>query len=118
MTADSVSLDLEHDDKDHWMEVRRQAIKIWYDAEQTTSHPFFERFGVSATGLRIYRGALVLDSVRCDGMLLVPMFDADRNLVNLAFIPEDGQRKYLSSEHIAGNYFSSGKHVAGSLARS
>jgi hypothetical protein len=110
---DSVSLDLEHDDKERWLEVRRQAIKIWYGAEQTASHPFFDHFDVSTSGLRVYHGALVVDSMRCEGTLLVPMFDCDRNLVNLAFVPEDGQRWYLSKEHVAGNYFSIGRHKAG-----
>jgi len=100
---------------DRALDVSNQAVKLWYDAvfhkaESPTAHPFFEHFGVFVEGLRIYHGALTLDGLRCAGDLLVPMYDRDRNLRNLAFVPADGKRRYLSREHIAGTYFSIGKY--------
>jgi hypothetical protein len=90
--------------------VRRLSAKHWYEAECASTHPFFDRFKVAAPeGLRLYRGALVLDGEACEGRLLVPMTNPERHLQNLAFVAEDGQRKYLATDCVEGTYWSIGK---------
>ena len=56
--------------------------------------------------LRSYTGDLSIDGVKVDGWLMVPLRDAERALRNIAFVAPDGQRLYLSKDHVGGCYFS------------
>ena len=90
-------------------EIQQQAQEIWDGgAAAPDQHPFFACWGVSVNGLKIYRGDLSIDGVRCDGMLLVPMRDAERNLQNLAFLGVT-ERHYLSNDHVLNSYFGFGQ---------
>jgi phage/plasmid primase-like uncharacterized protein len=90
-------------------EIQQQAQEIWDGAAAAPDqHPFFACWGVSVNGLKIYRGDLSIDGVRCDGMLLVPMRDAERNLQNLAFLGLT-ERHYLSNDHVLNSYFGFGQ---------
>jgi hypothetical protein len=91
-------------------EIQQQAQEIWDGAAAAPDqHPFFACWGVSVDGLRLYRGDLSIDGVRCDGMLLVPMHDAERNLQNLTFLGLT-ERHYLAKDHFMGTYFGFGSH--------
>jgi hypothetical protein len=90
-------------------EIREQAHRIWNNAEPAEHHLFFLRWRVSVNGLKVYRGDLTIDGVKCDGMLLVPMHDAERNLQNLTFLGLT-ERHYLAKDHFMGTYFSFGSH--------
>jgi hypothetical protein len=89
-------------------QVRESAQRIWDAAAPVERHLFFSCWGVSVSGLKVYRGDLTIDGVSCDGMLLVPMLDADRKIQNLAFISLIGNRHYLSKDQVLGTYFGIG----------
>ena len=90
-------------------EIQQQAQEIWDGAAAAPDqHPFFVAWG-AVPGLKVYQGDLTIDGVGCDGTLLVPMRDAERNLQNLAFIDPIGTRRYLSEDHILGTYFALGQ---------
>jgi hypothetical protein len=99
----------EHEVEEQQAEVREQAQQIWNNAEPAEHHLFFVCWRVSVNGLKVYRGDLTIDGVKCDGMLLVPMHDAERNLQNLTFLGLT-ERHYLAKDHFMGTYFGFGSH--------
>jgi phage/plasmid primase-like uncharacterized protein len=96
-------------------ELRDRAQQLWSTSKAASvAHPFFEHWGVAVTGLKCYEGDLAIDGVSCDGLLMVPMRDSERQVANIAFVDGRGTRRYLSRDHILGLYFGmgpSGGHI-------
>jgi KaiC/GvpD/RAD55 family RecA-like ATPase len=79
--------------------------KIWDACEPATdAHPYIERKGGSADGLRVNR----------HGALVVPARDASGTLRTLQFIPPEAGAKKLN---LTGCHFDGGYHVVGTLER-
>ena len=77
-------------------QARATAQRIWYDAVPATAeHAYLTRKGVKPHGLRLSEY----------GRLLVPMYNADGELVNLQFIAKDGRKYFLRGGRLKGTYF-------------
>jgi phage/plasmid primase-like uncharacterized protein len=84
-----------------WGEARAKAKNMWKDAvKATASHPYAQRKQIKPEGLRTIRFK--------DGSeppLLVPMYNAERQLVNLQFIHADGRKHGLKGGRQADTHF-------------
>jgi hypothetical protein len=85
----------------------KQAACIWNGSQVAGDrHPFLVLWGMKAAhGLRVYWGELAIDGVRCNGMMLMPMFDEARHLQNVAFTSVLGERRYLPGGRVNGLYY-------------
>lgn len=73
-------------------------IELWGRAHGATSaHPYIERKGIRAYGVR-----------ELNGDLLVPMYDGKDNLCNIQFIQPDGSKKFKTGAKKKGAYFAFG----------
>jgi putative DNA primase/helicase len=82
-------------------EARARAAKLWERARPATNaHPYLQRKGVGAYGVRQLRE-----------LLLIPARDAHGLLHTLQFIGPDGAKRFLSGGRIAGCYFAIGRPV-------
>jgi putative DNA primase/helicase len=73
---------------------RGRAAKLWGRARPATNvHPYLQRKGVGAYGIRQLRE-----------LLLIPARDAHGELQTLQFIGADGAKRFLSGGRIAGCY--------------
>lgn len=80
-------------------EARGRAAKLWERARPATNaHPYLQRKGVGAYGVRQLRE-----------LLLIPARDAHGVLHTLQFIGPDGAKRFLSGGRIAGCYFAIGR---------
>ena len=80
-------------------DARVKAAAIWEAAEPANdNHPYLQRKQVTATGLRLSRGALV-----------VPMRDNFGTLHSLQFIQPDGEKRFLTGGRVKGCYTGLGK---------
>lgn len=73
-------------------------IELWgcgHDA--TSAHPYIERKGILAYGVKVLNGAL-----------LVPLYDGKDNLCNIQFIQADGAKKFKTGAKKKGAYFAFG----------
>ena len=73
-------------------------IGLWGRGHDATSaHPYIERKGIRAYGVKELNGAL-----------LVPMYDGKDNLCNIQFIQADGAKKFKTGAKKKGAYFAFG----------
>ena len=80
---------------------RAKAARLWGRARPASNaHPYLERKGVNAYGLR-----------QLGSMLLVPARDHSGVLHTLQFILPDGSKRFLSGGQISACYFSIGRPV-------
>lgn len=86
-----------------------QAAEYWKRCEEAVTHPYLERKGISAHGVRIYKGPFSINGTRCDGALVVPIRNKNADLCSLQFITADGTKLYLPNGEKSGCYFSIGK---------
>jgi len=85
-----------------------EAAAIWHAAQPASDdHPYLMRKGVRANGAKLYRGALVIGGMPCDGAILVPARDGPA-IHSLQFISADGQKRFLPDSRLKGCYFSIG----------
>ena len=78
----------------HRTEARARATDIWQSAPRAANdHPYLIGKGISAHGLRLYEGALV-----------IPMRDGT-DLHSLQFIAADGTKQFLRGGRVRGCYF-------------
>lgn len=79
-------------------QARVKAARLWQRAGPASdSHPYLQRKGVSAIGIRQLRD-----------MLLIPARDTAGVLHTLQFIQPDGSKRFLTGGRISGCYFSIG----------
>src|SRR5213075_3124403 len=91
------------------------AARIWREAKPADdSHPYLVAKGIKPHGLRVYRGPMALNAMKCDGALIVPARRAAGELVSLSFVAPNGEKRYLNGPRAPGCYFSIGK-VDGAL---
>lgn len=89
---------------------KERSASIWAESSPARDdHPYLKRKGVKAHGLREYRGAFLLNGMKCDGALVVPARNAAGELVSLSFISPDGEKRYMSGPREPGCYYSIGK---------
>lgn len=74
--------------------VTGNAKAYWDQAEDCTSHPYAERKGLDTTGLKKYKGRL-----------LIPAFDASGKLSSIQTIHKDGNKKFLQGCTMSGCWY-------------
>jgi phage/plasmid primase-like uncharacterized protein len=79
-------------------EAAARADAIWRDIPPCSEHPYLDRKGVRAHGVRLSRGNVV-----------IPVRDAEGLLHSLQFIGEDGGKKFLFGGRIRGGYCAIGR---------
>jgi putative DNA primase/helicase len=78
---------------------RFRALRIWDRSKPADdTHPYLVRKGVSAHGLRVYKGALV-----------VALYDTAGEMHSLQFIGARGDKRFLKGGRVAGLYFPIGR---------
>ncbi|WP_406867661.1 DUF927 domain-containing protein [Paraburkholderia fungorum] len=89
-----------------------RAVSIWNAAEAApANHPYLIRKDVPTHDLRVYRGALTIATMPCDGALIVPLYSEAGALTSLEFISPKGDKRFLpggakaGSFHVIGNDF-------------
>jgi putative DNA primase/helicase len=81
-------------------EASETARRIWSESKSATDeHPYLVKKDVKALGVR----------VSANGKLIVPLYGIDKQLHSLQFISSDGEKRFLSSGMISGNYFPIGQ---------
>lgn len=87
----------EADDMKAKAEAKERANSIWNDATKVQPHPYLDRKGVNAYG------------IKQSGESLVIPLRADGEIQSLQFINADGTKKFLTGGRIKGCYLSIGK---------
>lgn len=77
------------------------AQNIWNKAAPTEKHPYLERKQVLSHGLR--QGE--------DGRLIIPLLDAQLEIVGLEYIDDDGGKKFLTGTKKKGSFYILGEHM-------
>ncbi|MEX3614316.1 MAG: DUF927 domain-containing protein [Burkholderia gladioli] len=86
-----------------------RASAIWSGAEPAPAdHPYLTLKGVQPHDLRVYRGALKVASMVCDGALIVPLYNDAGVMTSVEFIAPDGEKRFLPGGAKAGSF-----HVIG-----
>jgi len=77
-------------------EAKAKAEKIWAEATPATKdHPYLKKKRVDPNGLRVAK----------NGRLIVPVQDIMGDIRSLQFIPEEGNKKFLTGGEVSGNFF-------------
>jgi putative DNA primase/helicase len=91
-------------------EAAERAGTIWTKAQPAPAdHRYLAAKRVQAHGLRLYRGPLAVNDMRCDGALIVPVRNGAGELQTLEFISPMGEKRFLPGGRKAGGYYSIGK---------
>ena len=79
----------------------QRAQSLWENAKPVEKHPYLERKQVLSYGLR----------QNDQGVLMIPMFDADMTIVGIQYISADGSKKFLTGSKKKGSYFILGSEI-------
>lgn len=90
-------------------EARDRAQALWKAAIPVDLHSYLKRKRVKSTGLRLYRGVLVIAGMPCNECLIVPARDTAGVIHTLEFIHADARKRFLPGGDYKGCYFSIGK---------
>jgi len=74
---------------------------IWEKSSPCEKHPYLERKQVFSHGLRQHE----------DGRLIIPLLDAQLEIVGLEYIDDDGGKKFLTGSKKKGSFFILGQHM-------
>jgi len=77
------------------------AQNIWEKSTPCEKHPYLERKQVLGHGLRQHE----------DGRLIIPLLDAQLEIVGLEYIDDDGGKKFLTGSKKKGSFFILGEHM-------
>ena len=77
------------------------AQSIWEKSTPCEKHPYLERKQVLSHGLRQHE----------DGRLIIPLLDAQLEIVGLEYIDDDGGKKFLTGSKKKGSFFILGQHM-------
>jgi len=77
------------------------AQNIWEKSTPCEKHPYLERKQVLSHGLRQHE----------DGRLIIPLLDAQLEIVGLEYIDDDGGKKFLTGSKKKGSFFILGQHM-------
>ena len=80
----------------------KRAQSLWDRAEPCERHPYLEKKGVLS-----YGGLRVNDQ----GILMLPMYDAQMTIVGIQFISPDGSKKFLTGSKKTGSFFILGQEI-------
>lgn len=84
---------------------KERAEKIWINSiYASTNHPYFIRKSIKPHGLKLYNGGLVINGMKCDGAIIVPII-YEGEICSLQFINQDGQKRFLPGGKIIDCYF-------------
>jgi phage/plasmid primase-like uncharacterized protein len=75
-------------------EAREKGQEVWEAAPEVLVHPYLEKKGISALGLRLHQGRL-----------LIPMRDSSGVIQSYQTIAADGEKRFLSGGAKKGNFF-------------
>ncbi len=90
-------------------EAAQRALAIWDQAQPAPStHAYLVAKRVQAHGLRVYRGPVAVNGMRCDGALIVPVRNAAGEIQSIEFIAPDGEKRFLPRGRKAGGYHAIG----------
>ncbi len=95
---EQIKVQREDELKKRHADAARKAQEKWALAQPVTTHPYIERKGVQANGLRVDAGAL-----------LVPLFNAAGALSSLQAINADGEKRFMNGGQVAGCFHMLGK---------
>lgn len=88
----------------------QRAREIWEKAQPAPEdHAYLTTKGVQAHGLKLYRGPLAINGLRCDGSLILPLRNAGGDLRSLEFISPQGEKRFLPGGNYKGCYFAIGQ---------
>ena len=80
----------------------KRAQSLWNQAEPCERHPYLEQKQVlSYGGLRVNK----------EGLLMMPMHDAQMTIVGIQYISADGSKRFLTGSKKKGSFFILGKEV-------
>jgi len=74
---------------------------LWNRAKPVERHPYLEKKQVLSYGLR----------EAPDGALMVPLWDADLQVVGLQYIQPDGSKRFLTGSKAGGSFFILGREI-------
>ena len=77
------------------------AQNIWEKSAPCEKHPYLERKQVLGHGLKQHE----------DGRLIIPLLDAQLEIVGLEYIDDDGGKKFLTGSKKKGSFFILGEHM-------
>ena len=77
------------------------AQNIWEKSTPCEKHPYLERKQVLGHGLKQHE----------DGRLIIPLLDAQLEIVGLEYIDDDGGKKFLTGSKKKGSFFILGEHM-------
>lgn len=86
-----------------------RAAQLWNVAQPAADHPYLVRKGVRPHGVRVHSGCLLIREMDCAGALIVPLRDSSGDLHSLEFVSPAGEKRYLPSGRVSGNYHGIGK---------
>ncbi len=87
---------------ENYNKAAKRAQSLWDQAQPCERHPYLEKKKVLS-----YGGLRVNDQ----GILMLPMHDAQMTIVGIQYIRPDGSKKFLTGSKKAGSFFILGKEV-------
>ena len=79
----------------------KRAQTAWDRAKPVEKHPYLEKKQVLSYGLRQNE----------QGVLMIPMYDANMTIVGIQYISEDGSKKFLTGSKKSGSFFILGEEI-------
>jgi len=87
---------------ENYNKAAKRAQSLWDQAQPCERHPYLEKKKVLS-----YGGLRVNDQ----GILMLPMYDAQMTIVGIQYISPDGSKKFLTGSKKTGSFFILGKEV-------
>lgn len=76
----------------------KQAMAVWNNSDPATDHPYLVKKQIKPHLSRLYKGSLI-----------IPLYSASRELVNLQFIQGDGSKRFLTGGQKAARFCTIGE---------
>jgi putative DNA primase/helicase len=87
---------------ENYNKAAKRAQSLWGQADPCERHPYLEKKKVlSYGGLRVNN----------QGMLMLPMYDAQMTIVGIQYISPDGSKRFLTGSKKGGSFFILGKEI-------
>jgi phage/plasmid primase-like uncharacterized protein len=91
-------------------EAAQRAADLWNKAQPAPAdHPYLVAKGIKPHGLKLYRGPLAVNGMRCNGALILPVRNPAGEIQTLQFIAPNGEKRFLPGGRKSGGYLSFGK---------
>lgn len=105
----------EAEQEERHMQAAAMAEKLWAAATPCTAHPYLQRKGVQAHGVKVIAAGTAramddsLSRVLFGMLLVIPMRNSAGSLRSLQFVTADGVKRLLTGGQKRGCYFAMGK---------